>query len=157
MKEYAIALLFLLTVGCAPAWAGEGYGGVTGDEGSSGWKPICSDREDGLTPVFAEGWSGPGTSKYETWIQLQPVQLHRSACLMRDKAVAALTQRHGEVQVALGTHVSGKIVFELFVQVRDAAPRAWTILRTDTKGLSCIMAVGKDWIALEPVPIGPPT
>ncbi len=136
MKEYAIALLFLLTVGCAPAWAG--------------------DREDGLAPVFAEDWGGL-TEKYETWVQLQPVQLNRSACLLRDKAVASLAQLHGEVPVALGTHVSGKIVFELFVQVRDAAPRTWTILRTDTKGLSCIMAVGEDWVELEPVPPGAPT
>jgi hypothetical protein len=63
-------------------------------------------------------------------------------CASRDQIAQALGTKFGENRQSLG--LSGESqVFELFVSLRGS----WTLLATDTKGRSCIVAAGEAWQA----------
>lgn len=61
-------------------------------------------------------------------------------CASRDELARALGTKFSENRQSLGI-AGGSQVFELFVSPRGS----WTLLATDTKGKSCIVAAGEAW------------
>jgi hypothetical protein len=62
-------------------------------------------------------------------------------CLPHADMVAKLKQTHGEQKVGLGLGSRGSTMFELFL----AETGSWTLLRTYTNGISCIVVFGNSW------------
>lgn len=73
-------------------------------------------------------------------------------CLPHGQAVTKLGQQYGEHQVGIGIGSKGSSVIELFV----AESGTWTILMTQTNGMSCITASGDNWSA-SPLRVGDAT
>ncbi len=65
-------------------------------------------------------------------------------CAATDEMLAALTGRYGERVVGAGLTVGGEL---LQVLVRPDG-RSWTVLVTTPDGVSCLLAVGRDWQAV---------
>lgn len=75
------------------------------------------------------------------------------ACGQHEVVTKRLTDSYGEKRVGIG--LAGETTaFELYA---NETTGTWTVLRTDTSGTSCVMAVGRDWQADEPPPKGDPT
>lgn len=71
-------------------------------------------------------------------------------CGARDAVVAQLGDKYGETRRGAG--LSGpSAIFEIFASEQTGS---WTLLRTGTNGLSCVIAVGEGWQS-EPVPLTP--
>jgi len=62
-------------------------------------------------------------------------------CGARDTIVASLGEKYGETRRGGGLAGPTAIV-EVYASEKTGT---WTILRTNTKGLSCVMAVGEGW------------
>lgn len=62
------------------------------------------------------------------------------ACDQRARVVAKLTGL-GEAQIGAGLTETGQ-VFEIWTSPRTGT---WTIVLSDSKGLSCILSYGRDW------------
>ncbi len=62
-------------------------------------------------------------------------------CLPREDAVAQLGARFDERVIGRGLAASGEAMVELFVSEAGS----WTVVLTDTAGLSCVVASGDDW------------
>ena len=62
-------------------------------------------------------------------------------CALRTNMVKTLERTYGEILIAFGIAGGGGIL-ELFVDYED---RSWTILITQTNGISCIGASGRDF------------
>ncbi len=62
-------------------------------------------------------------------------------CLPHDDAVSNLKQHYDEDAIGLGLSNKGQSVVELFV----ADTGSWTILVTNTQGVSCVAAAGQNW------------
>lgn len=75
-------------------------------------------------------------------------------CGARDQIISSLGEKYGETRHGGGLAGSTAVV-ELYASEKTGS---WTILRTDTRGLSCIVAVGEGWqIDSGPVtPVGDP-
>ena len=71
-------------------------------------------------------------------------------CKERDILVSQLSQKYGEVPVAIG--VADGALIELLT-ARDGM--TWTIILTSPKGMSCLVASGDGWRLLAPAPAGP--
>jgi hypothetical protein len=67
------------------------------------------------------------------------------ACQSRDDISQLLTQRFDEVPTALGLQSNGHLI-QVFVS-KDG--QTWTIVTTRPDGISCIVALGQHWQALE--------
>ena len=67
-------------------------------------------------------------------------------CFPRDEFLTGLSDRYEEKPVAVGLANTGQIL-EVF-RSRDGA--TWTIILTDPEGISCLAAVGEDWLELFP-------
>lgn len=65
-------------------------------------------------------------------------------CLPHEIAVQNLEKSYGEKPVGLGVAPQGRQVLELFVSETGT----WTILMTQTNGMSCITASGTSWTDL---------
>ena len=61
-------------------------------------------------------------------------------CAARTDMVKALGERFHEQATALGL-VNPNVVVEVFVSDQGT----WTILATDTRGLSCVISAGESW------------
>jgi hypothetical protein len=61
-------------------------------------------------------------------------------CGSHKELAQALGNKYGENRQSLGIS-GGAQVFELYVSTRGS----WTLLATDTKGRSCIVAAGEAW------------
>lgn len=72
-------------------------------------------------------------------------------CGARADIVEQLEQRYGESQRALGIAADQRLV-EVFAS--DGG--SWTILLTDPRGRSCLMAAGRDFQAVAPRAPGQP-
>lgn len=70
-------------------------------------------------------------------------------CIPHEQAIQRLAQQYGEHQVGIGLGASGRTVVELFVSESGT----WTVLITQTNGISCISASGDNWSS-QPVKIG---
>ncbi|MSU91197.1 hypothetical protein GE300_16560 [Rhodobacteraceae bacterium 2CG4] len=76
----------------------------------------------------------------------------QTACAPRDTLVETLTARHGERLSSGG--LTGPTVL---IEVWTGESGSWTILMTDAKGTSCIVAAGQDWTEFPPAaPAGLP-
>lgn len=73
-------------------------------------------------------------------------------CADRDDIVRQLEQKYGETRRSLGVS-SGKGVFEIYVLDETGS---WTIILTNPRGRSCLMAAGEHWEAVEPEPAKAP-
>ncbi len=70
-------------------------------------------------------------------------------CLPREAAVAQLEQGYDERRTNLGLVEGGQVVLETFV----SASGTWTVMLTDTNGVSCVIATGSNWTR-RPVLVG---
>ena len=76
----------------------------------------------------------------------------RTICLKRDEMTSKL-EKHKESQVAIGLASNGNLI-EVF-STGDGA--TWSIVMTDTRGNSCLVAAGKDWDARNEILLGQAT
>jgi len=66
--------------------------------------------------------------------------------------VEKLSQTFGEERIGLGLTPGGRNVIEVFVSEET---RTWSVVMTQTTGMSCLMASGESWIKVTPEPQGP--
>ena len=64
------------------------------------------------------------------------------ACAERANVISSLTTKYSEVRRIRAVQGSS-FLFEFW----GSAAGSWTLTRTDTRGLTCIMAVGETWNA----------
>lgn len=64
-----------------------------------------------------------------------------NACASRDALAKALELSHGEVPISGGVHGT-KHLLEVFSSPDNAT---WTIVVTETSGVSCVVASGTSW------------
>ena len=69
----------------------------------------------------------------------------QSQCNDRDSVIALLSSKYKELPVALGVTNTGGLVEVLSTDKGDT----WTIIVTTPQGLSCLVAAGEGWHALE--------
>lgn len=69
----------------------------------------------------------------------------QQSCAPRDALVGHLGSKYEESQVAGGLRTQTEIV-----EVWRSEQGSWTILVTDARGVSCIMAAGTHWREIEP-------
>lgn len=77
-------------------------------------------------------------------------QAPRAVCGARDQVVETLTGRFGEVAQSWGMGPGNRIV-EVFASEETGT---WTITVTDANGTTCLVASGRYWENLAPVPVG---
>ena len=76
----------------------------------------------------------------------------RSVCMMHDD-IENLLEKHKEAQVAIGLASNGSLI-EVFSTVDGGS---WSIVMTDPRGKSCVVAVGKDWDHRDRIVLGDAT
>ena len=70
-------------------------------------------------------------------------------CLDRTVMIDVLTKNHGEVQTGLGLQ-KDNAVFEVYTSPESGS---WTLLMTQTTGVTCIIAAGTNWLELDVQPV----
>ena len=70
-----------------------------------------------------------------------PAAEAQTACGPRDQLVTKLEDGYGESRLGAGLRGSASI-FEIWA---SASSGTWTILVTNTEGISCVMASGESW------------
>lgn len=68
-------------------------------------------------------------------------------CADRPEIIKRLAGTYHEHPVAVGLMADGRLL-EIFATSDGAT---WTVLTTDATGVSCVAAVGSDWLMLEPL------
>ncbi|MEM7224645.1 MAG: hypothetical protein AAF495_16820 [Pseudomonadota bacterium] len=71
--------------------------------------------------------------------------LAQTQCNDRDSVIALLASKYKEQPVALGVTNTGGLVEVLSTDKGDT----WTIIVTTPQGLSCLVAAGEGWHAIE--------
>jgi len=66
-------------------------------------------------------------------------------CLPHKEFVVKTKQFYNQELKELGTTNEGQNVIELFISENSST---WTIIMTDTRGISCIMKAGTDWFEI---------
>lgn len=61
------------------------------------------------------------------------------------------TNHHNKTKPTAGLTKDGKYVIELMLSPSGS----WSVIRTDARGLTCILATGKDWLADDSAPATP--
>lgn len=74
-------------------------------------------------------------------------------CGTRDNIIAQLEKKYGETRRSVGVQ-QGRGVIEVYASVETGS---WTILVTDTRGKSCLMAAGEAFQAEEVAKVDTPT
>lgn len=74
-------------------------------------------------------------------------------CGNRDSMVEHLARKYGETPRSIGFQ-QGRGLVEQFA---NAETGTWTILVTTPQGMSCLMAAGSNWRAIEAAVAGDPT
>ena len=65
----------------------------------------------------------------------------KSRCITHDGAVKQLAKKYKESVVGRGLAKGNKSMMELFVSKKGT----WTLVVTNTKGASCVVAAGENW------------
>lgn len=65
----------------------------------------------------------------------------QQACMPRDAAIKQLEQRYKEAVTGRGLAANGVVMIEMFV----AKSGSWTVLASNPRGLSCVVATGDSW------------
>ena len=74
-------------------------------------------------------------------------------CTDRDAALQRLADEYGEVRTGFGVNPTGSLV-ELFETAPGAGEPTWTITVTTPAGVTCLLAAGEGWRAVEHVEPG---
>lgn len=69
----------------------------------------------------------------------------QQVCVMRDAAAERLEKQFGERVQGRGLANAGQAMFELFVGEKGS----WTMVVSDPKGRSCVIASGDNWQQLQ--------
>ena len=77
-------------------------------------------------------------------------------CNSRDAVLKLLSNKYGETPVAYGVTNSGGLI-EVLKSVPNADDDTWTIIITTPQGVSCLMAAGEGWKAMEQLALDPET
>lgn len=77
-------------------------------------------------------------------------------CNTRDAVLKLLSNKYSETPVAFGVTNSGGLI-EVLKSVPNADDDTWTIIITTPKGMSCLMAAGEGWKAMEQLALDPET
>ena len=80
-------------------------------------------------------------------------QAQQMVCGKRDSIIAQLEKKYGETRRSLGLQ-QGRGVIEVYA---SAETGSWTILVTDTRGTSCLMAAGEAYQSEKVAEIEQPT
>ena len=72
----------------------------------------------------------------------------QSQCGPREILLRQLAERYGEAPIAHGVMHNGR----LLEVIADRHGRTWSIVVTSPQGLSCLVAAGEGWRAVEPEP-----
>lgn len=64
----------------------------------------------------------------------------RNVC-MKHADMTSLLEKHKEAQMSIGLASNGSLI-EVFTAADGST---WSIVMTDTRGNSCVVAIGKDW------------
>ena len=75
----------------------------------------------------------------------------QSQCNDRDKVLGLLAQKYKEAPVASGVTNNGGLVEVL----TDTKGGTWTIIVTTPQGVSCLVAAGEGWRAMEQIALDP--
>ena len=75
-----------------------------------------------------------------------PAPAQEAACAKHAAVVGKLDEVYGERLAGRGI-VSPTVIFELYASEKSGT---WTILRTDTTGMSCVMITGQVWEQHDP-------
>ena len=76
----------------------------------------------------------------------------QSRCGAREKIVAHLATKYGEQQRSVGIQGRGEVI-EIYTNPESGT---WTIILTNARGLSCLMAAGEAFQQLTPKPAETP-
>jgi len=77
-------------------------------------------------------------------------------CNTRDNVLKLLASKYKEAPVAVGVTNNGGLVEVLKSDPLGKAD-TWTIIITTPKGMSCLVAAGEGWRAVDRLPIDPET
>lgn len=77
-----------------------------------------------------------------TLVAVNPAWGHNLQCAPRIQIMGQLTKKFSEAPVGIGVTNSGMLVEILNSDGGDS----WTIIVSDPRGNSCILAAGEDWI-----------
>lgn len=83
-----------------------------------------------------------------TWVQPSHADESQLNCGPRDVAVAELAGDLGERVIGRGLSQNGKAMVEIF----KSESGSWTVIVTDTNGVSCILANGQVWMNTQSQP-----
>lgn len=76
----------------------------------------------------------------------------QAVCGKREDIVKQLEEKYGETRNGMGVQ-QGRGVVEVY---SSAETGSWTILVTNARGMSCLMAAGEAWENEDPKPVGDP-
>lgn len=77
-------------------------------------------------------------------------------CNERDEVIKLLADKYREGPVAFGVTNNGGLV-EVLKSAPHSKDDTWTIIITSPKGVSCLVAAGEGWRAMEQVALDPET
>lgn len=87
------------------------------------------------------------------FVCLPSVVLAQAVCGDRQQILSTIEGRYGEVRIGMGAIDDGSAIYEIYT---SPVKRTWTILRTGTDGVTCIMTAGEDYRVIVPL-VGDPT
>ena len=114
------------------------------------------DRDKGgipATSTIGESFENPFLTAALVAAFSWPAYAQQAVCGARDEIVSRLENGYQETASGAGPIVGGGAVIELYTS--DAG--TWTLVLTQPNGVSCLIAVGKNWETLKPKPTGPKT
>ncbi len=71
-----------------------------------------------------------------------PVSAQPTTCGPRDRIVGQLSEKYGEIRQGAGLRSATQIL-EVWSSKKTGS---WSVLITDSNGVSCIMAAGQNWV-----------
>jgi len=83
-----------------------------------------------------------------TWVHPSYADDSQLNCGPRDVAVAELAGDLGEQVIGRGLSLNGKAMLEVF----KGESGSWTVIVTDTNGISCVLANGRVWVNTQSQP-----
>ncbi|MCG8360080.1 MAG: hypothetical protein MI920_31325 [Kiloniellales bacterium] len=83
-------------------------------------------------------------------------QAQQNQCNQRDNVLKLLSNKYSESRVAVGVTNNGGLV-EVLKSAPQAKADTWTIIITSPQGVSCLIAAGEGWRALEQLAQDPET
>ena len=102
-----------------------------------------------MKPFFHARTAIAVASTFWLWTQAAHAQ---QICTPHDKAVSQLEKQFDEQVAGRGLAENGKRMLELFVSEKGS----WTLLTSDARGRSCVMASGESWHGVKRL-VGEPT